>query len=112
MSLDCLEVSLSKVFASGQAYVALSRARSATSLRIVDMPSDWSRVIHANPFVLQYYQVLSRTTLLSNMFFFLQKLAELALKQRLGAPAPKLAFTKDDSSSDEDEQDGSRCPQA
>ena len=92
MSLDCLEVSLSKVFASGQAYVALSRARSATSLRIVDMPSDWSRVIHANPFVLQYYQVLSRTTLLSNMFFFLAETRRARAEATIGRTSSQACF--------------------
>uniref|UniRef100_A0A8C6X3C3 ATP-dependent DNA helicase PIF1 n=1 Tax=Naja naja TaxID=35670 RepID=A0A8C6X3C3_NAJNA len=57
MSLDCAEVSLARVFESGQAYVALSRARSLASLRVLDFEA---KVVRANPSVLQFYKELKR----------------------------------------------------
>uniref|UniRef100_A0A8D0DZ18 ATP-dependent DNA helicase PIF1 n=1 Tax=Salvator merianae TaxID=96440 RepID=A0A8D0DZ18_SALMN len=62
MSLDCVEISLARVFEYGQAYVALSRARSLTSLRILDFDP---KVVRANPYVLQFYRRLKRDQSLS-----------------------------------------------
>uniref|UniRef100_A0A8C0NQQ5 ATP-dependent DNA helicase PIF1 n=1 Tax=Canis lupus familiaris TaxID=9615 RepID=A0A8C0NQQ5_CANLF len=57
MSLDCVEISLGRVFASGQAYVALSRARSLEGLRVLDFDP---MVVRCDPRVLSFYATLQR----------------------------------------------------
>ncbi|XP_006899697.1 PREDICTED: ATP-dependent DNA helicase PIF1 [Elephantulus edwardii] len=57
MSLDCVEISLARVFASGQAYVALSRARSLQGLRVLDFDPT---VVCCDPRVLHFYATLRR----------------------------------------------------
>lgn len=57
LTLDCLEMSLSKVFEAGQAYVALSRAQSLESLRILDFDA---KQVFADPVVLQFYRNFRR----------------------------------------------------
>ncbi|XP_041981756.1 ATP-dependent DNA helicase PIF1 [Aricia agestis] len=53
LTLDCVEMSLSKIFEAGQAYVALSRAQSLDTLRVLDFDS---RHVWADPNVLEFYQ--------------------------------------------------------
>ncbi|XP_046969470.1 ATP-dependent DNA helicase PIF1 [Vanessa cardui] len=57
LTLDCVEMSLSKIFEAGQAYVALSRAQSLETLRVLDFDS---RHVWANPDVLEFYQRFRR----------------------------------------------------
>ncbi|XP_026473370.1 ATP-dependent DNA helicase PIF1 [Ctenocephalides felis] len=57
LTLDCVEMSLSKVFEAGQAYVALSRCQSLESLRVLDFDA---KQVWANVDVLQFYRNFRR----------------------------------------------------
>ncbi|XP_050713556.1 ATP-dependent DNA helicase PIF1-like [Eriocheir sinensis] len=62
MTLDCAEMSFSRVFEAGQVYVALSRARNLQGLRVLDFnPS----CVRAHPSVLKFYHNLRREQSLS-----------------------------------------------
>lgn len=55
MTLDCVEMTLSRVFECGQAYVALSRASSLTGLRVMDFTSS---CVRSNVDALRFYRKL------------------------------------------------------
>ncbi|CAI5441752.1 unnamed protein product [Caenorhabditis angaria] len=55
LTLDCVEMSLGKVFADGQAYVALSRARSLASIRVIGFDPV---CVRANSKVIDFYESL------------------------------------------------------
>ncbi|XP_022916296.2 ATP-dependent DNA helicase PIF1 [Onthophagus taurus] len=55
LTLDCVEMSLARVFEAGQAYVALSRAKSLETLRILDFKSTQ---VWANQDVVKFYKRL------------------------------------------------------
>uniref|UniRef100_A0A8C3ZNY8 ATP-dependent DNA helicase n=1 Tax=Denticeps clupeoides TaxID=299321 RepID=A0A8C3ZNY8_9TELE len=73
MTLDCVEISLARVFESGQAYVALSRARSFEGMRVLDFNPC---VVQANQDVLQFYRKLKKENvhMQLSMDLFLPKL--------------------------------------
>eukprot|EP00195_Chlamydomonas_chlamydogama_P005406 CAMPEP_0202891832 /NCGR_PEP_ID=MMETSP1392-20130828/1784_1 /ASSEMBLY_ACC=CAM_ASM_000868 /TAXON_ID=225041 /ORGANISM="Chlamydomonas chlamydogama, Strain SAG 11-48b" /LENGTH=735 /DNA_ID=CAMNT_0049575693 /DNA_START=1492 /DNA_END=3696 /DNA_ORIENTATION=+ len=60
LSLDLVQVSLRRMFAEGQAYVALSRARSLEGLQILDMDP---HCVRTDPAVLSFYQALRDGTM-------------------------------------------------
>ncbi|XP_066594179.1 ATP-dependent DNA helicase PIF1 [Prorops nasuta] len=57
LTLDCVEMCLSRVFDAGQSYVALSRAQSLDSLRVIDFNE---QQVWVNTDVLQFYKNFRR----------------------------------------------------
>lgn len=69
MTLDRVVLSMQSMFASGHAYVALSRVRALDGLQILDLPADgsdlyeWaSRLVRVDPLVQRLYRWLPRST--------------------------------------------------
>ncbi|XP_076765651.1 pif1 DNA helicase [Xylocopa sonorina] len=57
LTLDCVEMCLTRVFNAGQSYVALSRAQSLESLRVLDFNN---QQVWAHPAVLMFYKKFRR----------------------------------------------------
>ncbi|XP_052896400.1 ATP-dependent DNA helicase PIF1 [Anopheles moucheti] len=85
LTLDCAELSLSKVFEAGQAYVALSRAQSLDSIRVLDFDL---RQVWANTKVLEFYRDLrKRINAVNNM-------EPVAVKRSLKKSLSSMGLTK------------------
>jgi ATP-dependent DNA helicase PIF1 len=82
MTLDCVEISLSKVFESGQSYVALSRAKNLEGLRVLDFDK---KCVRADPDVLRFYH---RMSLRKKMMAGSME-QESAMKQQTSIKRPK-----------------------
>lgn len=80
LTLDCVEMSLSKIFEAGQAYVALSRAQSLNTLRVLDFDS---RYVWADPSVLEFYQKFRRRLMQMEIIPLGRPLKELPKKNKL-----------------------------
>ena len=77
MSLDKVELELQHIFASGQAYVALSRCRSLQGLAINSFDA---KAVFANPQVLAFYKK-HRLSCGVDVFDSIPKLASPALDE-------------------------------
>uniref|UniRef100_A0A182PJQ6 ATP-dependent DNA helicase PIF1 n=1 Tax=Anopheles epiroticus TaxID=199890 RepID=A0A182PJQ6_9DIPT len=85
LTLDCVELSLSKVFEAGQAYVALSRAQSLDSIRVLDFDL---RQVWANTKVLEYYRNLRKAIANENL------MEPVAVKRKMKKSLSAMGLTK------------------
>ncbi|CAI4222475.1 unnamed protein product [Auanema sp. JU1783] len=76
LTLDAVEMSLSRAFAEGQAYVALSRARSLDSVKIIGFDPC---VIKANKKVVKYYDSIVENVNDDDDDFLIRKRSRLSL---------------------------------
>lgn len=95
LTLDCVEMSLSKIFEAGQAYVALSRAKSLQCLRVLDFDS---KQVWANPTVLEFYQKFRRRLQQSEIVplgrMLISKSKSSGIKALLNAKSKKVLSNK------------------
>lgn len=95
LTLDCVEMSLSKIFEAGQAYVALSRAKSLQCLRVLDFDS---KQVWANPTVLEFYQKFRRRLQQSEIMplgrMLISKSKSNGIKDLLNAKSKKILLNK------------------
>ena len=80
MTLDCVEIFLSRVFEYGQAYVALSRASSLQGLQVLDFDS---KCVRAHTDVLCYYARLQWDTKVNTYNLYLCVKSKIAVIQPL-----------------------------
>jgi len=78
MTLASVEVSLEKIFEHGQAYVALSRARTLEDVRVVGSEDDVRHSVHADPRCVAFHRKLSAAV-------------DAAVEARRAAEAPAAA---------------------
>ncbi|KAF6207800.1 hypothetical protein GE061_016248 [Apolygus lucorum] len=65
LTLDCVEMALEKTFEAGQAYVALSRAKSLETMRVIGFNA---KQVWADPDVIQFYRgILSEVSMNDHM---------------------------------------------
>mmetsp|Transcript_50685 Transcript_50685/g.115195 ORF Transcript_50685/g.115195 Transcript_50685/m.115195 type:complete len:112 (-) Transcript_50685:93-428(-) len=60
MTLERVDAALGTVFEYGQAYVALSRAKTLEGLRLLGENIDLKRVVKANPKCVAFYEALEQ----------------------------------------------------
>jgi ATP-dependent DNA helicase PIF1 len=91
LTLDCVEMSLAKVFEAGQAYVALSRASGLNTLRILDFDA---KQVWANPDVLRFYKSFRRQFLDQTIYIPLGPAEKKRKKDENGLKLTKALMAK------------------
>lgn len=90
LTLDCVEMSLARVFEAGQAYVALSRAQSLETLRVLDFKASQ---VWANPDVLDFYKKFRRIMQDSKLIPLGKKNSSTELKSTKSRAISKKLFS-------------------